>query len=206
MQCTMTSGAAAPVGESCKCVWDCLGFARTRVGRSRGWATVAASMRLVLRSSLGWVRGLRCCCGVAASCGSTLAGPTPLRPAGFLPARQWKFRRGMGLVIAGLRPAGFAKPPASMPAPVTRKHQRSRGFLPRRLTCRRLRDRRGLRFVGCMQCTMTSGAALLLERRANAPGIDWGGARTRVGWSRGCSAVAASMRLGLRSSLGWCAA
>ncbi len=61
----------------------------------------------------GLVRGLRCCCSVAASCGSTLAGPTPLRPAGFLPAPLWKFRRGMGLVIAGLRPAGLASPPAS---------------------------------------------------------------------------------------------
>ncbi len=86
-----------------------------------------------LEKFLGLVRGLSCCCGVAASCGSTLSGPTPLRPAGFVPARQWKFRRGTGLVMAGLRPAGFAKPPASMPARVTRKHQRSRGLLPREL-------------------------------------------------------------------------
>ncbi len=35
--------------------------------------------------------------------------------------------------MAGLWPAGFGKPPASMPARVTRKHQRSRGLLPREL-------------------------------------------------------------------------
>ncbi len=140
---TVPRPGLAVVGESCKRVWDSRGIARTRVGRSRGWATVAASMRLVLRSSLGWVRGLRSCCGVAASCGSTLVGPAPLRPAGNpagspveVPAWDGLGHSGppaRGMVLFRLHPAGSRHSRTR----TLRRHPCRRSFI-----CRRLRGPR----------------------------------------------------------------
>ncbi len=76
------------------------------------------------------VRGLRCCCGVAASCGSTLVGPTPLRPAGNPAGSPVEVPTWDGLGYSGPPARGTCNSAGILPAPVTRKHQRSRGVLP----------------------------------------------------------------------------
>ncbi len=109
-----------------------------RLGWSRAFANAVSSsggLRNRRRIHAAWlvkffglVRGLRCCCSVAASCGSTLATPTPLRPAGNPAGSPAEVPAWDGLGHSGPPARGTCKSACILQARVTRERERSGGI------------------------------------------------------------------------------
>ncbi len=96
---TFSAGGERVALQATSCC--CRGVREHAWGVPGGCGADAASMRLGLGVFSGWVRGLRSCCSVAASCGSTIVGPALLIRARIVRASLWLVSRWSFLFMCG---------------------------------------------------------------------------------------------------------